>query len=157
MSLKIFEKLQIKINDWFIGFLIRNEEKIMEQELKKQTDSLKIKKKKEPIIEVPEKVIYPQIEFLNAGIYYKQIKHPFRNNVIIYVSSFDLFPLTVLLTSSAYDPPKLITQKMNDLIMLIIKIDVYNNLKPVKYWWIKNDDLIELGYDDVSPLKKEKK
>ncbi len=41
--MQIIENIRLRFNDWFIGFIIKNEEKIMENEMKKY----KKKQKKE--------------------------------------------------------------------------------------------------------------
>lgn len=98
------------------------------------------KKKKEKDPDIPENVHYPKVKWVNEGVYYKKISHPFGRKEELYVSSFDIFPLISLSTTSNYDTPRQIASKMHDLILLVTKIDAYNHLKPVNYSWSKDSN-----------------
>ncbi len=154
MLMQIIENIRLRFNDWFIGFIIKNEEKIMENEMKKYKK--KQKKEEKLSIEIPEKVMYPKLNFINEGVYYKLLQHPCRPNVKVYVSSFDLFPMTVAVTTSTFDTPSQIEDKMKSVMMLLNKIDTYNNLKPVRYYWTMGDGKIELGYEELNSKEKSK-
>ena len=86
---------------------------------------------------LPEYVQYPRLQWVTPNVYYKKIRHPARPKVLIYVSSFDLFPLISLVTTSNHDTPEQIQEKMRDFIMVLNRIDNYNNLPPAVYTWNK--------------------
>jgi len=147
--MKLLDRLRLKIIDWFISFIINNEQKVMDSELKEYN---KKSKKEEINCEIPEKIIYPPLEFVNQSVYYKLIMHPMRKNKMLFVSSFELFPLTNLLSGPVVETQEQMKKRLNDLFILITKLDSFNNLKPVKYYWVKEGNVISFGFDEFKKI-----
>lgn len=141
------DKLRFKFNDWFVSFIIHNEFALMESEMKSE------KKKKTKELEIPQKVKYPSVNIINEGVYYKLINHPGRANIKVFVSSFDIWPLVSNLTTSSFDTPTETERKMKDVILLLNKIDSYNNLKPVSYYWVNCGDEVDINYNTIEKGK----
>jgi hypothetical protein len=119
----------------------------MESEMKSE------KKKKTKELEIPQKVKYPSVNIINEGVYYKLINHPGRANIKVFVSSFDIWPLVSNLTTSSFDTPTETERKMKDVILLLNKIDSYNNLKPVSYYWVNCGDEVDINYNTIEKGK----
>jgi hypothetical protein len=84
------------------------------------------------IIDSQMAVTYPKIELVNPGIYYKMIRHPIRN-VKVYISSLDLWALESIVHKPNEGLKSEIIKNLNGIILMLQKIDAYNNLKKVEY------------------------
>jgi hypothetical protein len=140
---------RVKFNDWLVQFIVNNEIRILERETKNMK---KGQKADVSIIDEPKPVAYPKIQYINEGLYYKQIVHPGRPRIKVFINSLDLWAVQSLLTASSFDTSMQTNKKMRDLFMMLNKIDSYNNLKPWLYTYTNLEGLIQISGTPVRDL-----